>query len=247
MYITYNTLCLCTSAGLHYHIRDICFDYVMLRVEVHHGEWSTLSRNTTWRYSCVNAIDFQLAEDSGVEWGCYARGTRQMLGALTHAVVHMVTFRCNDPVMPLNIFKLDVEFSLTAHGDVVVTTQWALPDWVFGVVVTEAHLGNHEGLVRGVSMAIRGAKILPIFITNDLQPQLMLAAVQKGLQGTGDGEGVPVALLDLENLFYHQGAIRVWTLTLCREEDLGREVGNSVRVLRGAGVDPQRWLQDLDT
>lgn len=58
---------LCTSTGLHYHVRDVRFDNAVLGVEVDHGEWPALSGNTTRTCSCVNAIDFQLAEDSGVE------------------------------------------------------------------------------------------------------------------------------------------------------------------------------------
>lgn len=242
------TFCsLCTSAGLNDHIRDICFDNAVLRVEVNHGEWPTLSGNAAWGHCCVDAIDFQLAEDSGMEWGCYAWGPRQMLGALAHAVVHMVTFGCNDPVVPLDILELDIEVSLAAHSNIFTATQWSLPERVFGVVLTETHLGHHEGLVGAVSRAIQGAQVLPILITADLQLQSMLAAIQKGLQGAGDWEGVPVTFMDLQHLFHHKGTIRVWIASICREEDLGIEAGVSVRVLRGTGVDPQRWLQDLDT
>ncbi len=131
-----------------------------------------------------------------------------MLGALTHAVVHMVAFGRNDPVVPLDIFEFDVEVSLAAHGYIITTTQRALPEYVFGVVITETHLGHQEGLV-GVSRAFQGAKILPILIAADLQPQSALAPIQEGLKGAGDGEGVPVTLLDFQHLFYDQGAVRV--------------------------------------
>lgn len=80
---------------------------------------------------------------------------------------------------------------------------------MFGGVVSETHLGHQEGLVRGVSRAFQGAEVLPILIAADLQPQPVFAAIQEGLQGAGDGEGVPVTLLDLKHLFYHQGAVRV--------------------------------------
>lgn len=130
-----------------------------------------------------------------------------MLGALTHAIVHMVAFRSNDPVVPLDILELDVEVSLAAHAYIVTTTQRALPKCVFGVVVTETHLGHQEGLVGGVR-TIQGAKVLPILIAADLQLQPALAAIQEGLQGAGDGEGVPATFLDLQHLFHHQGAVR---------------------------------------
>lgn len=61
-----------------------------------------------------------------MERGCYPRGTGQVLGALTYAVVHMVTFRSNDPLVPLDILELDVEFSLAAHAYLVPTSQRAL-------------------------------------------------------------------------------------------------------------------------
>lgn len=131
-----------------------------------------------------------------------------MLEALTHAVVHMVAFRCNDPVMPLDILELDVEVSLAAHSYIVTTTQRTLSECVFGVVLTETHLGHQKGLVRGISRAIQGAKVLPILITTNLQMQSVLATIQEGLQGAGDGEGVPVTVLDLQHLFYQQGAVR---------------------------------------
>lgn len=131
-----------------------------------------------------------------------------MLGALTHAVVHMVAFRCDDPVVPLDVLELDVEVSLAAHAHIFTTTQRALPECVLGVVVTETHLGHQEGLVGGVSRAPQGAKVLAILIAADLQPQPALASIQEGLQGAGDGEGVPVTLLDLQHLFHHQGAVR---------------------------------------
>lgn len=170
-----------------------------------------------------------------------------MLGALTHAVVHMVAFRCNDPVVPLDILELDVEVSLAAHAYIVATTQRALPERVFGAVVTETYLGHQEGLVGGVSGAAKGAKVLPILIAADLQLQPALTPVQEGLQGAGDGEGVPVTLLDLQHLFHHQGAVRARHPTFCREENPGREARVSVTALRGAGVDPQRRLEHLDT
>lgn len=131
-----------------------------------------------------------------------------MLEALTHAVVHMVAFRCNDPVVPLDILELDVEVSLAAHSYIFTTTHGALTECVFGVVVTETHLGHQKWLEWGISSVIQGAKILPILITANLQTQLVLATIQERLQGAGDGEGVPVTVLDLEHLFYHQGAIR---------------------------------------
>lgn len=80
---------------------------------------------------------------------------------------------------------------------------------MFGVVITETHLGHQEGLVGGVSRAIQGAKILPILIAADLQPQPALAAIQEGLQGAGDGEGMPVTLLNFQHLFYDQSTVRV--------------------------------------
>lgn len=51
-----------------------------------------------------------------------------MLGTLTHAVVHMVAFRCDYPLIPLDILELDVEVSFAAHSYIVTTTQRALPD-----------------------------------------------------------------------------------------------------------------------
>lgn len=131
-----------------------------------------------------------------------------MLEALTHAVVHMVAFRCNDPVMPLDILELDVEVFLAAHSHIITTTQRALSESVFGVVITETHLGHQKGLVRCISRVIKGTKVLSILVTTNLQTQQALATIQEGLQGAFDGEGVPVTVPDLEHLFYHQGAVR---------------------------------------
>lgn len=131
-----------------------------------------------------------------------------MLGALTHAVVHMVALGSDDPVLPLDILELDVEVPLTAHGYIIAAAQRALPQHVFGVVVTETHLGHQEGLVGGVGGAIQGTEILPILITANLQPQTPFAPIQEGLQGASDGEGVPVTLLHLQHLFYDQGTAR---------------------------------------
>lgn len=194
----------------------------------------------------MHAIDFQLAEDGGVERGCYAWGARQMLGALAHAVVHVVTFRCNDPVVPLDIFELDVKVSLAAHGDIVATAQRALLEHVSGGMVTQAHLGHHEGLIGGVGGAVQEAQVLPIVVTGDLQTQLFLAAIQKGLQCAGDGEGVPVTLLHLQHLFYHQSAVGGWIPAVCGEKNLGDEAGVPVRVLRGVDINPQGRLKNLD-
>lgn len=199
---------LCASTGLHDHVRDICFDDVVLRVKVDHGEWPTLGGNTTGRNRRVDAVDLQLAEDGGVEGGCYTRGARQVLRALTHAVVHVVTFRRDDPVVPLDILELDVELSLAAHGDVLAAAQRALLEHVFGMVVPEMHLGHQEGLVGAVCGAVQGAKVLPVLVAGDLQSQLMLVAVQGGLQGASDGEGVPVVLVNLQHLLDHQRAVQ---------------------------------------
>lgn len=218
----------------------------MLRVKVHHGEWPTLGGNAAGGNRRVDAVDFQLAEDGGMEGGCYTWGARQVLRALTHAVVHVVTFRCNDPVVPLDILELDVELSLAAHGDVLTAAERALPEQVFGMVVPETHLGHQEGLVGTVCGAVRGAKVLPILIAGDLQSQLMLVAVQEGLQGASDGEGVPVVLVNLQHLLDHQCAVQPRNPFLSREEDLGRKACGLVRDLGGAGVDPQRGLQNLN-
>lgn len=219
----------------------------MLRVEVHHGEWPPLGGNAAGRNRRVDAVDFQLAEDGGVEGGCYTWGAGQVLRALAHAVVHVVTFRRDDPVVPLDILELDVELSLAAHGDVLTAAQRALPQRVFGMVVPETHLGHQEGLVGAVCGAVQGAKVLPVLVAGDLQSQLMLVAVQEGLQGASDGEGVPVVLVDLQHLLDHQRTVQPRNPFLSREEDLGRKAWGPVRVLGGAGVDPQRGLQDLNT
>lgn len=132
-----------------------------------------------------------------------------MLGTLTHAVVHMVAFGCDYPVVPLDIFELYVKVSLAAHGYIFTTTQRALPERMSGVVVTKTHLGHHKGLIRGVRRGVQGAKVLPVLLATNLQVQLVLATIEEGLQGAGDGEGVPVTLLDLQHLFYYQGAVGV--------------------------------------
>lgn len=203
----------------------------MLRVKVDHGERPTLGGNAAGRNRRVDAVDFQLAEDGGVEGGCYTWGAGQVLWALTHAVVHVVTFRCDDPVMPLDILELDVELSLAAHGDVLATAQGALPEQVLGMVVPETHLGHQERLVGAVCRAVQGAKVPPVLVAGDLQPQLMLVAVQEGLQGASDGEGVPVVLVNLQHLFDHQRAVQNRNPFLSREEDLGRKAWGPVRVL----------------
>lgn len=200
--------CLCASAGLHDHVGDVSFDNVVLRVEVHHGERPTLGGNAAGRNCRVDAVDFQLAEDGGVKGGCYPRGAGQVLGALTHAVVHVVTFRGDDPVVPLDILELDVELSLAAHGDVFAAAQRTLPEQVFGKVVLKTHLGHQEGLVGHVSRVAQGAMVLPVLVAGDLQSQLMLVAVQEGLQGASNGEGVPVALVNLQHLLHHQCAVQ---------------------------------------
>lgn len=238
---------LCASTGLHDHVRDVCFDDVVLRVKVHHGEWPTLGGNAAGGNRRVDAVDFQLAEDGGVEGGRYARGAGQVLRTLTHAVVHVVPFGRDDPVVPLDVLELDVELSLAAHGDVLAAVQRALPQQVFGKVVPETHLGHQEGLVGAACGAVQGAKVLPVLVAGDLQPQLMLVAVQEGLQGASDGEGVPVVLVNLQHLLHHQCAVQPRNAFLSRQEDPGREAWVPVGVLGGAGVDPQRGLQDLNT
>lgn len=218
----------------------------MLRVEVHHGERPTLGGDAAGGNRRVDAVDFQLAEDGGVEGGGYTWGAGQVLRALAHAVVHVVAFRRDDPVVPLDVLELDVELSLAADGDVLAAAQRALPEQMFGRVVP-SDLGHQEGLVGAVHGAVQGAKVLPVLVAGDLQAQPMLVAVQEGLQGASDGEGVPVGLVNLQHLLHHQRAVQPRNPFLSREEDLGREAWRPVRVLGGAGVDPQRGLQDLNT
>lgn len=219
----------------------------MLRVKVDHGERPTLRGNAAGRNRRVDAVDFQLAEDGGVEGGRYTWGAGQVLRALTHAVVHVVPLRRDDPVVPLDVLELDVELSLAAHGDVLATAQGALPEQVLGMVVPETNLGHKERLVEAVCRAVQGAKVPPVLVAGDLQPQLMLVAVQEGLQGASDGEGVPVVLVNLQHLLDHQRAVQHRHPFLSREEDPGRKAWGPVRVLGGAGVDPQGGLQDLNT
>lgn len=170
-----------------------------------------------------------------------------MLGALTHAVVHVVAFRCNDPVVPLDILELDEELFLAAHADDVAATQRALPERVFGVIVAETHLGRQERLLGGVGGAVRGAKVLPALVAADFQTKSLLASVQKGLQVVGDGESVPVTLPDIQHLLRYQGTVGDGHPTFCRQKNAGSETGVSMAVFRGADVDPQRRLEYLDT
>ena len=141
---------LCASAGIHDHVGHVHLHDVVLRVEVHHGEWPSLGGHTAGRHGRVDAVDLQLAEDGGVEGGGDARRPRQVLRTLAHAVVHVVALGRDDPVLPLDVFELDVEVPLAAHGDVVPAPQRPLPQRVFGLVVAVTHLGHQEGLVVGV-------------------------------------------------------------------------------------------------
>lgn len=230
---------LCASAGLDDHVGNVRFDDAVLGVEVDHGEWPPLGGDAARRHGRVDAVDFELAEHGGVEGRGDAGGAGQVLGALAHAVVHVVALGRNDPVVPLDVLELDVEVFLAAHADVLGAAQRALPERVFAEGVAEAHLGHQEGLVGGASGAVQRAQVLAALVADHLQVQLPPAAVQKGLQGPRDGEGVPVALVDLQHLLHHQSAVGVRASTLRREEDLRGEAGVRARVLRGARVDPQ--------
>lgn len=244
--VTKRHFSLCASTGLHDHVRDICFDDVVLRIKVDHGEGPALGGNAAGRNRRVDAVDFELAEDGGVKGGRNTWRAGQVLRALAHAVVHVVTFRRDDPVVPLDILELDVKLSLAAHGDVLAAAQRALPEQVFGKVVAETHLGHQERLVGAVCRAVQGAKVLAVLVAGDLHAQLLLVAVQKGLQGASDGEGVPVVLVNLQHLLDHQCAVQPRDPFLSREEDPGRKAWGPARVPGGAGVDPQGGLQDLN-
>lgn len=219
----------------------------MLGVEVDHGERPTLRGDATRRRGRVDAVDLQLTEDGGVEGGRYSRGAGQVLGALSHAVVHVVAFGRNDPLVPLDILELDVQLSFAAHGHLVAAAQRALPDRVPRAVVAETHLGHHEGLVGGVGGGVEGAQVCAVLVAADLQPQSVLTPVQEGLQRARDGKRVPVALAHLQHLLHHQRAVGARRAAVVGgEEHAGGEAGVSVRVPRGARVDPQRRLEDLD-
>lgn len=58
---------LCAPAGLYDHVRDIGLNNDMLRVEVDHGQWSSLDGHAAGRDCRVDAVGLQLAEDGGVE------------------------------------------------------------------------------------------------------------------------------------------------------------------------------------
>lgn len=132
-----------------------------------------------------------------------------MLGTLAHAVVHVVALRRNYPLVPLDILEFDVKVFLAADRDVFATVQRALPDGVLGAIVTQADLGHHERLVGRVGGAVQRAEVPPVFFTADLEPQAPFTSIQERLERAGDGECVPVTLLDVQHLFYHQGAVGV--------------------------------------
>lgn len=60
---------LCAPAGLDYHVRDVGLYDGVLRVEVDHGERSSLDGDAAGRHGRVDAVGLQLAEDGGVERG----------------------------------------------------------------------------------------------------------------------------------------------------------------------------------
>lgn len=168
---------LCASAGLHYHVWDVCLDDAVLRVEVNYGERLSLSGDAARGHGRGHAADLQLAEDGSVERGRYARRAGQVLGTLAHAVVHVVALWRDDPVAPLDVLELDIEVPLAAHGHVLAAAQGALSEGVTGALLSQAHLGYHEGRVRGISRAIQEAQVPPVMLAGDLQPQLASAAV----------------------------------------------------------------------
>lgn len=154
-------------AGLHDHVRDVHLNDDVLRVEVHHGERASLDGHAAGRHRRVNAVGLQLTEDGGVEGRGDARRARQVLRALTHAVVHVVALGCDDPVLPMNVTKLDVEVFLAADAGVVAASQRALAQGVLGAVVALPHLGHQKRLLGGVAGCVV-AQVASVLLAADL-------------------------------------------------------------------------------
>lgn len=68
-----------------------------------------------------------MADDSGVEGQRGPGDACDMGGTLALAVVGVVTGRSNNPVVPANVFEVDVELPFAAHADFAVALQPSLP------------------------------------------------------------------------------------------------------------------------
>lgn len=106
-------LLLAAATGLHHHIWYICLDHIAISVQVEERERASGSRDTAGGTQGPRVVGFEEAEDSRMEGGSNAGAASQVGRALSTAVIQLVPFRLQDPVLPSQFLEVYVIVSPT--------------------------------------------------------------------------------------------------------------------------------------
>lgn len=104
---------LAAATGLHHHIWYICLDHIAISVQVEERERASGSRDTAGGTQGPRVVRFEEAEDSRMEGSSNAGAASQVGRALSTAVVQLVPFRLQDPVLPSQFLEVYVIVSPT--------------------------------------------------------------------------------------------------------------------------------------
>lgn len=134
---------------LHNHVLDVLLDNLLLLIVVEHRHGTEARGDTARPDAREGAVTTHavVVDDSGVEGKCRAGDAGHMARAFTLTVVGVVASRCNDPVVPANVFEIDIELTLAAHTNLAVTFQATLaaPSWPILLHLT--HHSHQKGPV----------------------------------------------------------------------------------------------------
>ena len=162
-----------------------------------------------------------MADDGGVEGQRGPGDARHVGGALPLAVVGVVTGWCDYPVVPADVFEVDVELPFAADADLPIALQPALPAPPrVGAILLPDH-GHEEGPVRLFPLAgplrrLRAAgdqderrASIGAERAGNPEAQRAAGALQQRLHRRRHREGVPAAATGVHR-FLRQQDVVLW-------------------------------------
>lgn len=226
-----SVLALAATTSINNHVRNVYFDYVVVTFKVEQRKGTSLGRDAARTASSLDLVGFDQVEDSGVEGGCHARGTSQVHGTLTHAIVYLVTFWLNNPVIPANVPKVNVIVFSATDFRVLIAVQAAFGDSVLRLPFRR--LNHQEGLVGAAGRSHQSGHIWMAAMTLELQAEGFLLLLKDVLHCWHEGDSLPAATLAHQLLPPQRHSL------MPSKEDL---YGN---ILMGLEVQPQLGLKDM--
>lgn len=203
---------------LHNHVLDVFLDNLLLLVVVEHRHGAEARGDTARPDASERAVTTHavVVDDSGVEGKCWACNAGHVARTLTLTVVGVVAGRCNDPVVPADVFEIDIELTLATHTYLAVAFQATLTAASWPILLQLTHHSHQKGPVRLFSLSSssrshqdRRSTGISTCWAWDAQVQCTYAPFEQRLHTRCHGESVPATAFSVNCFLSHQLLPRV--------------------------------------